>query len=212
MLTERSGKGGLHSIQTQLNGVILQGMAIRAKTALECYFGANLSHDFYFSRWERQTRAPTGLEPGEALFGASTANFAAIHPAGPATLNWAPRPNAYPERLIGSFTEPSGAGWTANTGNRFGCHGWRGNTNSLAINPPVRPSVHGPITPWASNATYVNKAASRIVYRLYWEDLTVSGRSYAQVQAADYELWQAAFAAGGRYAGDTFSNPLTAVP
>jgi hypothetical protein len=48
-------------------------------------------------------------------------------------------------------------------------------------------------------------APSFILYRFYLEDLTVSGRSYAEVDAIDYALWQTDFGAGGRFAGDTFT-------
>jgi hypothetical protein len=53
----------------------------------------------------------------------------------------------------------------------------------------------------------LSQQGRRVLYRAYIEDLTVSGRTYAQVQALDYALWQAAFAPGGRYAGDTFTPP-----
>jgi hypothetical protein len=43
------------------------------------------------------------------------------------------------------------------------------------------------------------------LYRLYIENLTVSGRTWAEVDAIDYALYQAAFGAGGRFADDTFT-------
>lgn len=60
-----------------------------------------------------------------------------------------------------------------------------------------------------TGATYRNKQNSVILYRAYIEDLTVSGRTYAEVDALDYALYQAAFAAGGRYFGDTYTDPVT---
>lgn len=56
---------------------------------------------------------------------------------------------------------------------------------------------------------YKNNAPSFVFYRTYLEDLTLSGRTYAQVSAADLALYNAAFGAGGRYAGDTFTDPAT---
>lgn len=48
-----------------------------------------------------------------------------------------------------------------------------------------------------------------MIYRVYIEDLTVSGRTYAQVDSIDFALWQAAFAAGGKFYGDTYTDPST---
>jgi len=50
---------------------------------------------------------------------------------------------------------------------------------------------------------------SWIFYRAYMEDLTVSGRTYAQVDAEDLALFTEQFAVGGRYHNDTFTNPTT---
>lgn len=57
-----------------------------------------------------------------------------------------------------------------------------------------------------------NKAASRVLYRWYLEDLTVSGRTYAEVLAADYALYQQAFGVGGRYYGDTLPTDPSTIP
>jgi hypothetical protein len=60
-----------------------------------------------------------------------------------------------------------------------------------------------------SGSALTNQCPSDIFYRGYCEDLTVSGRTYADVDALDKALWDAAFAAGGRFAGDTFTAPST---
>ncbi|MCF6764112.1 hypothetical protein, partial [Pseudomonas fragi] len=52
-----------------------------------------------------------------------------------------------------------------------------------------------------------NVCPSRIIYRAYGEDLTVSGRNYAEVEALDYALFLEAFAPGGKFYGDTFTSP-----
>lgn len=64
--------------------------------------------------------------------------------------------------------------------------------------------------PWGGQ--YVNKSPSVIVYRIYVEDLTLSGRTYAQVKAIDDAEFAKAFAEGGRFYGDTWSNPATVLP
>jgi len=40
---------------------------------------------------------------------------------------------------------------------------------------------------------------------MYLEDLTVSGRTYADVDALDNALYTEAFGAGGAYSGDTYT-------
>lgn len=54
-----------------------------------------------------------------------------------------------------------------------------------------------------------NKATSRIIYRARIEDLTVSGRTYEEVEAIDFALYTAAFAVGGKFYGDTYTDPTT---
>lgn len=207
-VTERSGKGGLHSIQTQTNGVVNVGTGIRAKGQIESFLAANNGHQYYYSRWERVTRvaATLGAGPSEAMIGSSTNNYLFY-------FQPASNPNSFgPPDIVGGarrgyFFDPT----QPNTpGNRFQALSWQGATGTIpsaSAGYQTRLSQHGMIAPWQSSTAFLNNAASRIVYRLYLEDLTVSGRTYAQVQAADYALYQAAFAAGGRYAGDTFTAP-----
>lgn len=52
---------------------------------------------------------------------------------------------------------------------------------------------------------------SSAVYFAYLEDLTVSGRTPATVDALAAARHNALFAAGGRYAGDTWTDPATIV-
>ncbi len=57
-----------------------------------------------------------------------------------------------------------------------------------------------------------DKADSHIIYRVYLEDLTVSGRTHTDVDAIDYAYYtRQVLTAGGRYYGDTYTNP-TSVP
>lgn len=65
---------------------------------------------------------------------------------------------------------------------------------------------------WGTVNTYltaVGGSASAILYRVYMEDLDVSGRTAAQVDALDRAEYIKAFSAGGRYFGDTWSDPST---
>lgn len=54
------------------------------------------------------------------------------------------------------------------------------------------------------------RLSSSIFYRAYIEDLTVSGRTYAEVDAIDYALYtKEVLTPGGRYYGDTYTDPAT---
>jgi hypothetical protein len=62
----------------------------------------------------------------------------------------------------------------------------------------------------ASAGTNKDKTDSHIIYRFYLEDLTVSGLSYATVDALSRaEDTKHVLTAGGRYYGDTFTDPTT---
>lgn len=63
-----------------------------------------------------------------------------------------------------------------------------------------------------SSALAKNKSPSQIIYRIYVEDLSLSGRTYEQVKAIDDAEFAKAFAVGGRFHGDTWSNPATVLP
>lgn len=57
-----------------------------------------------------------------------------------------------------------------------------------------------------------NATPSYIVYRIYIEDLDLSGRTFEQVKAIDDAEHAKAFAEGGRFHGDTWSNPASVLP
>lgn len=58
----------------------------------------------------------------------------------------------------------------------------------------------------------INTTPSYIVYRVYIEDLNLSGRTFEQVKAIDDAEHAKAFAEGGRFYGDTWSNPALVLP
>jgi len=58
-----------------------------------------------------------------------------------------------------------------------------------------------------SNANRIHE--SMIFYRFYCEDLSLSGRTREAVAALDDELFAEAFAVGGKFYGDTYTDPST---
>lgn len=206
---ERSSRGGVHGMSTQGTGQtaarfwqLLLPSAVR-----DHIYNNRASHTFYFSVWRRVTRpAAAGLASAQSPF-----HYAAA----------ASQTSNYLFHFQNGVGSPSGALFrdhtpTANDNavaagtNRFSCIAVDGVTGTgPASGEPVRLGV-GAFGSWAS--LNYNKAPSAILYRAYVEDLTVSGRTPAEVAAKDRALWQAAFAEGGRYHGDTYSNPATALP
>jgi hypothetical protein len=61
-----------------------------------------------------------------------------------------------------------------------------------------------------ASGTAKESAPSVVFYRTYLEDLTVSGRTYAEVDALDVALYtKHVLTTGGRYYGDTYTDPAT---
>lgn len=71
----------------------------------------------------------------------------------------------------------------------------------------LQPYSGGIVTNQAINAT-----PSYIVYRVYIEDLNLSGRTFEEVKAIDDAEHAKAFANGGRFYDDTWSDPVTSLP
>jgi hypothetical protein len=205
---ERTGKGGLHGYLKQTSITTERG-GIYVPTAIMNYMNANKSHAFYISLWQRTTQASTYTPSGNynPTYSAMAANTGAgnllygfniyqvvannggksyLSTAGISATNHLYAtytiPNAYSTDLTDFRTLP----WYVGT---YGP--WNGATG---------------ITP-----TVVDKLPSQILYRYYIEDLTVSGRTYEQVLALDQALYtKEVITAGGRYYGDTFTDPVTA--
>jgi len=109
-----------------------------------------------------------------------------------------------PAPLPGDGTQPattgSYAGGTISFGSSSAVNGI-GTTGATAAFINLDPT---------SLSTNKDKAGSKIVYRVYVEDLTVSGRTYAQLDALDFAAYtREVLTTGGRYYGDTFTDPTT---
>lgn len=211
LMTERTPKGGLHSVisQTNMSTSAAEAFTVNMDTTspLVPYLLANKDHAFYYSSWDRVTRAASdaaGGDPGEMFIGTSTGAYiiGRYRQRVSSALQTLPAIGSLGTKgVVDPVTSVSAAG-----GNRFlamGVASGRGSTQTA--NPLVNFHVVGTQSPWGGSQA--NLSASRIMYRSYLEDLTVSGRTYEQVQALDYALWQAAFATGGRFNGDSFTAP-----
>jgi len=196
---ERSTLGGLHGIISQVYDTVDNGGAsIVLPSGIISYVLANPDHAYYFSAWRNITRPATVSGGGvDMIIGASTANFLTYRQpytttggaqAGNTTIN--------PPSSI--YTGPTFSAWspTVHTGTTSS---W---FNILA--------AWGLVSPFNDHNVYGNHTSSNIVYRLYMEDRTVSGRSYSTIETLDAKLFTAAcLTVGGRYYGDTYTLPST---
>ena len=193
---ERTAKGGLHVIRRQTDPVppAAAGATVNFPPAvLQYIIDHRNDHQFYFSLWSRVTRTAGGTRP---VFGGMTnidANYLFI---------WSPEGDlpSGPTRLGSRSTNPAGlgdayrsmavSGPVDNYGVAAGYEGalWRSGGNIQ----------------WTAGGT--GSMQSQIFYCAYVEDLTISGRTWAQVDAIDLAFWQQSIGAGF-LANDTFTNP-----
>lgn len=204
---ERTARGGLHGIVSQTQTINSgEGYAISLPNAAKQYVVNNPGHTYFISVWKRQTRSIKGLDP--------------VADRNPAFLSLA----AYPSPDVNNLAVFSKNG--INMANRTGYRGtgaesdqvedWQGIYNAAGSGwngtaPTSISSFYGYVTEFARPAngnSTVSGHPSFIFYRFYMEDLTVSGRSYATVDALDQALFDEAFnSSTGRYRNDHFSAP-----
>lgn len=189
---ERTGKGGLHVILSPTVATTKSdAFIITPQQAIWDYMRANLTHVFYLSLWHRITRPGTPTS-GNVMFAALntyTRFFSSTGGTRPAVNTIGP-----------AFR--SGAQATSNTGtvgHFFGEDALFEGGNGSNQN--------------ATAGVTLGKNASHVFYRAYLEDLTVSGRDYATVDALDYALYTAqVLTPGGRYYGDTIPTDPATIP
>lgn len=206
---ERTTKGGIHGLITQAGGqTSRQNYFWRAGKPVQEYMRDHPNNTFYVSFWEKITRkAVTGAPSPQAPFYfvnglASTANFRFHFEASlPSPRQGTPTNRGY--KAVPAIGDAD----VVNGTNRFSSLGVQGNTGNGPVS--ADPINMGVGTEAAWNGVGYNKAASRIIYRAYIEDLTVSGRTYEEVEAIDFALYTAAFAVGGKFYGDTYTDPTT---
>lgn len=203
---ERTGKGGIH-------GIVQQNSAIQTTDiyrmvfpqAVADYISSHLSNDYYISLWQRTTRSTTystgGLDPTYLTLVGT--------PAG-SSVSAAFRTN-------GLLTNVTTSGSTAVLPNAEDNHLFTAgllNAHSAISQTYSSPWITGGFGAWNSSGIggsgSQGKLPSQIFYRAYVEDLTVSGRTYAEAYVIDSALYtKEVLTAGGRYYGDTFTDPDT---
>ncbi len=198
-LFERSGKGGIHALYSHINTGSALRTIVRPPALVEAYIWDKKGiHDLFFSFWMRATRGVAASAAPQAPFHcASTTSSYLFHSQGGSMT---------PSAQLGKRNGPSLVGVTPGTPILYNV-----GTNAYTGTPPGGPipiaagmGSHGPFV------TYNNAAPlGGVIERMYIEDLTVSGRTYAEADALDLELHTAAHAAGGAWYGDTYTSPAS---
>jgi len=202
---ERTTNGGIYGLITQGGGqVSKRSYELRAADAIRSYVAANTGRSYYVSLWTRISRIGiSNAAPQSPIhMAANTANYLFHFQSGRAE---APSDAKSLGRYNTNSLNDNDAGNPAPF-NRLAAMAFNA---ASGTGPSTSPIEFGVGTFGAWNIANYNKAPSRIIYRAYMEDLTESGRSYADVLAIDQVLYTAAFAPGGKFHGDTYTDPAT---
>lgn len=196
---ERTGKGAFHAVVSKTNDVSGHYLTFQVPPLIGTYLAANLGHATYLSLWTRVTRAG-GAAALFARLSSATGGIIrqSIQETGSGTsISGSPTSGT---TYVGRRTFASPAAGLVNTGVNAAPSTWPGGAGT---NPIL--TIMGPLS-----ASTLHLSPSWVLYRLYLEDLTVSGRTYATVDALDAAQYAAAVTdPGGRYYGDTYTNPTT---
>ncbi|WP_026730193.1 hypothetical protein [Flavobacterium denitrificans] len=202
-LIEKTGKGAIHCIVSQVNDVSgISSMSAPWPEKIMNYIVANNSHQFYCSIWSNMTRTALINTGSHSYLMQNTSNYYYINEFSTSLPNvLIPSGHSLGRLITPPFT--TSAAPTVRFQNN-GFSGYTGSLPSSLVNRLLTVGREGVYD------TFLNhKSPSMIIYRVYLEDLTVSGRDYATVSALDKALFDEAFGVGGKFNGDTFTNPST---
>lgn len=189
-IVERSAKGGLHCrVSSSTTGCWI---LITIPAAIQAYMMANRSHQFFISQWIRTTEATiVSASPQQSVVSTVIQSNS--------TFGTRMGTNRAPDNNVGYRTGPLGL--------TSGVH----RMNAGVILPdlgetPVFRAQSQQGTPMMNSSANFQYAPGTVLYRFLIEDLTVSGRTYAEADALDAAAYASAFGTGGRYAGDSWTS------
>ena len=195
---ERTTKGGLHVIHPTATAAANESLTLAIPDNVKEYIRANPTHTYYLSQWTDVTRASTQTGNNIMACISSNSKFVAA---------FAQKTN-FPS-IVDGARAPLGTGVAGKSFRSVGAvpdTGFGTDADTETATNPTNSSVF--IV--GSRATGTAGQHSAIFYRAYLEDLTVSGRTYAQVDAIDYAMFtKEVLTLGGRYYGDTFTAVST---
>lgn len=218
-LNERTPKGGLHVIHSQDPLQVPDDTSATAYTRLDIplairnYLVTNMAHVFYASLWFRTTRAYKSGSSQNWIFTIANSTSSTGRDM-IKILSHSPTTSILSYQNVGTRDDGTAAG--------AGAYGVRRAVTSgsgfRSTVPGTGSSVLGQLLA-IGNVGTVNSFTSApsggpsgVFYRSYLEDLTLSGRTFAQAEAADAAAFEAAFGPGGRYNGDTVPTAPSTIP
>lgn len=197
---EFTSKRGLHIISSQVNQTANTGYMIQAATPIQQYMTDNPTHSAFMGFWLYDTR-PALTENttiGGIYNNTSTPNNNKL-----LFLSSTVVP-ASGSRFLGSTSVPSSPNVVGKCYRSVGASGTMGTIPTQFRAMLARIANEG-----AYQNLEINKTGSMIFYKVYIEDLTVSGRTFAEVDILFKSQYDAAFAVGGAYYGDSYTDPAT---
>ncbi len=194
---ERTAKGGLHFVASQSTEHDYREAGVGLPDAIKAYLIAHPTHEYFVSVWRRITRVALAQTPYSSP----------VHYIGAdvGTSNNIMNQSAF--GLEGSAP----LGYSISSVNALGNESAQWHNTFMGTVPADISHLYARFgfALHPSYGTDKNKRASAIYYRILFEDLTASGRTWAAVKAIDDAKYAAAFASGGRYYGDTFTDAAT---
>lgn len=203
---ERTNKGGIHGISSLSgNQAVQEVYRIAGPRAVSDWIYNNPNHSYYISYWETVTRAGNDNAAPQSPFHfasqtGSTANYHFYFEGGQAESKVSPTLfTTFPfDDHSTDLIEP------ANRLEALQCNQFIGNGPDQTSDITLLVGIGG-----AWGGFNQNNGASRIIYRAYIEDLTLSERTFNEVRTIDSQLFTEAFASGGKFNADTYTAPST---
>jgi hypothetical protein len=199
-IAELTTKKGIHVIISKVNDVQAgNDFLIKHSDDIKNHL-VDSGHDFFISMIYKKTRIADTAISGDLYLMQNTVNFSFLFQRDDLSPG-----AASPSRYLGSLNSLN----TNVVGNQIRALGYKGFSGSIPSDRSLL-SFANKIGSGGAYASFeLNKTASLIIYETYVEDLTISGRTFAQASAAMQAYYNAAFASGGIYFGDSHTDPAT---
>lgn len=216
MEIQKTSKGGLHLIGAQAGSASASGTpifyALKSQDELNEYLFDQLKSNpnLYISVWQRLTRKATdaaGMYSPSMIYAADNATNTVFEMAKNTVTPLVSATSVKEAKISTTALDDLTVGKENLI--KMNILGERG--TGLDNNSRSMYFGTGALPPYSRSQT-LNAIQSLIVYRIYIEDLKASGRTYEQVKAIDDAEFAKAFDVGGRFYGDTWSDPATILP
>lgn len=193
---EKTSKNAIHGMwnpNTQASGANLQYAFINVIGGIKEYLKNNkIKNDFYLSAWIRFTSPDEGFGTTKMAYPISYTS--------PGNYN---NFKVFYASVFSDKTNITDACYIEMPCYKVDDIASSGSSNMSLMNI-------GPVNLNNVGLTVGRIYGSTILYRFYIEDLTVSGRTAEEVKIIDKKLFNEAFAEGGKFYNDTWTDPKTA--